>query len=177
MKYLLIFALSIFFFQAEKIDLNNFDEAKINRLVFEEINKVRESKGLKALKVHNSLEKAAEIQSDYMLEKNKMTHEQNKRKFSNPQKRVLASGPEPRYVAENVAFFDVLLPVKVSFLNGKEVYVDNYEMLAEYFVKAWVQSPGHNKNIMNKYGDFTGVSCKLDKKQQRVYVTQVFGGY
>lgn len=178
MKYLFVLMLTVFSFQTEKIDLNKFNEKKINQLVVEKINEVRVAKGLKALKTHATLEKAAELQSEYMLDKSKMTHEQNKNKFKNPQSRVIASGNEdPRYVAENVAYFDVLLPVKVSYLNNKEVFIDDYETLADYFVKGWVQSPGHNKNLMNKYGDFTGVSCKLDKGQRRVYVTQVFGGF
>ena len=178
MKYLLVVILSVFSFQAEKIDLNNFNEEKINQLVFEEINKVRVKKGLKALKIHPTLFKAAELQSSYMLDKSKMTHEQKSKKYKDPQSRVAASGKEQaRYVAENVAYFDVLLPVKVSYLNNKEVFIEDYETLAEYFVKGWVQSPGHNKNLMNTYGDFTGVACKLDKEKRRVYVTQVFGGF
>ncbi len=177
MKYLFLIVMSIFSFQTEKIDLKNFNEEKINNLIFKEINKVRAKKGLTELKLHKSIQAAAELQSSYMLEKEKMTHEQNKKKYKDPQSRVIASGPDPRFVAENVAYFDVLLPVKVSYLNNKEVFIEDYKTLAEYFVKGWVQSPGHNKNLMNTYGEFTGVSCKLDKEKRRVYATQVFGGY
>ena len=58
--------------------------------VAQKVNQLRASKKLKPLIFNDTLRKAAQFHSEYMVKKGVLTHNQSQGKFSNPQKRIIA---------------------------------------------------------------------------------------
>jgi uncharacterized protein YkwD len=113
-------------------------------------NKEREAQHLTPLKENATLRKVAVAHSENMAKQETLSHELDGQK---PEERIKAAGYQYLSIGENVAYND---PTPAAVLE------------------AWMNSPGHRANILNK--DFTeiGVGIARDKDGQPYY-TQEFG--
>lgn len=158
---LAVFCFSVFLFSCSKntdvpytkedtASLNNFQKEMLNA-----VNEIRE-KGcmcgnenmppVAKLRWNDKLAKAAQVHSDYMFDNKTMTHEW--KDGTNLVQRVTAQAYTYRFVAENVAH------------NQRSV---------NQVMAAWLNSPGHCKNIMS--ADATEMGAAVNNW----YWTQVFG--
>lgn len=158
------------------ISLTNFDNDKVETLLFEMINDERAKKRCERLKNDKYLIKAADLQSEYQKKKKTMTHTQKSSKFKSPKKRVEASGGKFSIVGENVAFTDVNMTVALK-IKGKTRFFETstYEEIAKIIFVGWVNSKHHYENMIDKDYQLTGLSVRLDTRNNRLYATQVFG--
>lgn len=159
-----------------KVDYDNFNFSLLEKLVLKKINAERTKKNREALKLDSTLQKAAQNQSDYQAKKHKMTHNQTKAKSKNALERVLKAGGGFSLVGENVAYTDVHGVVKIK--DGKkvkEITPNTYENIAELLVIGWRNSKYHYQAIIEKAYTHTGLKFAIDKKNKRLYATQVFG--
>jgi uncharacterized protein YkwD len=154
---------SIFVFSQENVDFKHFDDEKLSILIFNGINEVREKQKLSALTKDVILTKAASFHAEYLQKNGKLTHYQTKDKYKKPVNRVRAFGGKHSVVLENIAY--------QQFQSNTITYED----LAAKFVKQWVNSSGHYKNIVNTRVNETGVAVFLDEKSGKLYAAQVFG--
>lgn len=151
------------FSQNEKlVDINSFDNTLLEELIHQEINRVRDSLKLKTLTDDEQLKAAADIQCNYITSQNILTHTHSLKKYATIKNRVMFAGSKHQYIAENIAYIGVANPI-------------TYRDLAKKFVYNWLHSPTHLKNIKNSRYTYSGISCKVNKKSNRVYASQVFG--
>ena len=124
------------------------DDQYYQRQVFEEVNKYRQSKGLKPLKLNTQMSTEATIHSQDMA-----SHRMGfgHKDFDKRIKRLFNSIQQCRSGAENVAYFKI---------SPREV------------VHKWLTSPGHRRNIEGNF-NLTGVGVARDSKGW-VYYTQIF---
>jgi uncharacterized protein YkwD len=115
--------------------------------LFELINTYRKSIGLPTLVESNYLSSKAEIQSNYMLSTNVLSHDNFEIRSQDIMKTIGAIS-----VAENVAF--------------------NYST-AQVAFDAWLKSPGHKANIEGSYTHF-GISIRVSAVDGRKYYTNIF---
>lgn len=132
-----------------------------------QINRLRNQLGLKTLIFNDTLKKAAEFHSRYMVENNILTHEEKPQKYKTPTNRVHAFGGEIfQIIGENV-----LYSTPQKFPLSRKAMME----LAEEMFTSWKNSSGHYANMVNTeyiYGDF---GFEVSKNTNAVYATQVFG--
>ncbi len=165
---LLFFVTSISFSQKHALVPAKLNTKLLETLILERINHVRDTIGLPTLVNDNALHLAALHHSKFLVKNKSLTHTEPSAKYKTPLDRVKASYGTHTSVAENVAY--------VSLFNSKKRQIyKTYEYLADKFVKNWVKSKGHFKNIKWNIAAESGVSVQYDSKTGRVYATQVFG--
>lgn len=120
--------------------------ASENQLM-ELINAYRKSIGLPTLVESNYLSTKAEIQNNYMLSTNVLSHDNFEIRSQDIMKAIGAIS-----VGENVAF--------------------NYST-AQVAFDAWLKSPGHKANIEGSYTHF-GISIRVSAVDGRKYYTNIF---
>ncbi|RIW33329.1 hypothetical protein D3H55_11785 [Bacillus salacetis] len=113
-------------------------------------NKERKKNGLPALKPHAELSNVARIKSEDMVNKNYFSH--TSPTYGSPFEMMENFGIEYSTAAENIA-------------AGQET--------PQEVVQAWMDSPGHRKNIMNKSVTHIGVGIAEDGGMG-TYWTQMF---
>jgi len=178
------------------IDLKDIDYPLLHAAVFYCTNIERVKRGLKPLKWNLNLEIAAYNHSKDMVKRNFFDH-LSKKKI---EKRYKSAGIlNPRF-AENIATeFAIKYKAgkayytheKNSSINGefRFSYNDNeselipfhsYLSFAKELVKGWMNSSGHRKNILSKYGLELGIGIylKIDNDGwPKFYCTQNFQHY
>lgn len=174
------FILILFFSQSliaqKEIDLNDFDYNLLEKLVLEKINKERKKKNLGKLKKDKVLGDAAKNHSNYQAKKKKMTHNQVSSKARTAMNRVEIAGGGFKLVGENVAYADVFGTVRMKVKGRmKSFSTKTYENVAEILFLGWKYSKLHYKAIVSKNYEYSGLKFTLDKKNKRIYATQVFG--
>lgn len=141
------------------------DKVRVSEFLSEYVNELRIEKGLFPLKKSEDLSRAAELHSDYMSDRNSLTHIEIKTDFPNPEDRVHNFNREFIGVGENVLF----TKPKTFPLNDSELKKLAFEMF-----RSWKASAGHYANMVSPeyiYGDF---GFSYQEKSRRVYATQVF---
>ncbi|WP_064091669.1 CAP domain-containing protein [Rossellomorea aquimaris] len=113
-------------------------------------NKERSKNGLGALKSDGELSNVAEMKSEDMKEKNYFSH--TSPTYGSPFEMMENFGIDYSSAAENIAV-------------GQET--------PKSVVNAWMNSPGHRKNILNKQVTHIGVGIAKDSGQG-IYWTQMF---
>jgi len=113
------------------------------------VNAERSKNGLKPLGMDSRLNNASKNQSTYMARKRRMSH--SGEGGSSPGDRVKKFGVKWKSVAENVA--------------------EGYTSI-EKTMKAWMDSPGHRRNILGK--DYTMFGSSVVKSGGKAYYTQDF---
>jgi len=165
----------------------------LSAAVLHETNRRRVAEGLPALKHHAKAIQAAEIQSQIMKKRGSISHENPEvPKHGTLIKRVESVGVKPGFAAENVA-----TAFGLSYVSGRSFYKregrgktvfsytpegpgmppHTYESFARALVEAWMNSPGHRKNILHESAEYLGASCvaSLAKSEMPIfYCTQVF---
>ncbi|WP_171017323.1 CAP domain-containing protein [Maribacter sp. ACAM166] len=123
-------------------DIHNTLEAEL----FDMINNFRASIGLNEMVFESTTYYYAGIHTDYMIEKGNTSHDKFSERAENISKRT-----EAVFVAENVA--------------------RNYDTLEDAF-EAWLDSPGHRKNIEGDY-NYSAISIRPNSNGD-LYFTQLF---
>lgn len=181
MKYFFIVILSIsaiVSFAQDELFHNNEKltaELKIvEELVYKKIDSLRAKKKLSGLIKNQYLVKAALLHVEWMVEKNKFSHFQNKSKTKTPQNRVKLVGGNDSFVGENIAY--TLFNLEMTNKKGQQYTNTTYEAIANELVLMWRNSKGHYKNIITKEYRTTGIGLAVDFENNKVYAVQVFGG-
>jgi len=113
---------------------------QLNREMICMVNKERGKRGVPYLAYSSVLAKSAQKHSNYQYKKRVMTHAEGSSSYSTPMKRIKKAGfKNPRACAENVAH------------NQKNI---------KKVMKAWMNSKGHKKNILNKEYTHFGAGVK-----------------
>ncbi len=185
----------------QKIDLRNVDYNLLQAAIFFYTNQYRAGKKLPALQYRPALGNAATYQTKQMGDKGFYDH-------VNPYDRTMRTaldrsekfGFDGEVVGENLAL-EFLLNYKAqtsywyeasnsgyryyygdSRNNKGYVPQHTYLSLGKSVVQAWINSPGHRANLVNKSYRYLGVGVYLDPKTQgnssipKVFAAQVFGG-
>lgn len=113
------------------------------------VNKERAKQGLKSLKKRKDVEPASAIRSKELVTKFSHTRPNGKRGL------------------------DIIKEYKISCKMSGENIAYGYPTAAKV-VKAWMSSPGHRANILNK--GYTGIGVGVYKKGSTLYWTQIFVG-
>ncbi len=126
------------------------DVAAIEKSVHQQINQYRRKKGLPALKLNGSVSAIARQHSKQMADKQvPFGHNGSKSRYQKISKLIRWRG-----VAENVA------------------YNQGYQNPGKSAVEGWIKSPGHQRNMVGKYG-VTGIGVAKNSKGE-YYFTQLF---
>jgi uncharacterized protein YkwD len=116
-------------------------------------NAQRAKAGLQPLRANSQLMQAAQTQAEQTASARQLQHVLPDAKYPRPEDRLVASGYPWRAWAENIAF-------------GQRTPSDA--------VEAWMQSPGHRKNLLNPRYTELGTGVAIDATGRPYYV-QVFG--
>ncbi len=146
----------------------------VEDLVYKKIDSLRAKKKISGLIKNQYLVKAALSHVDWMVEKGKFSHIQNKSKTKTPQNRVKLVGGNDSFVGENIAY--TLFDIEMTNKKGQQYINKSYEAVANDLVQMWRNSKGHYKNIITKDYKSTGVALAVDFEKNKVYAVQVFGG-
>ena len=119
------------------IDLRHFNNQLLQTHINYFINHTRDSLGLPPLTYDQVLFQAAQLQSNYCIKVNKLSHFQKKNKFHNLRSRVTYYNGVHQKIGENIA------NIKLSKDRG----IITYNYLAKTFVNNWIRSSGHFKNL------------------------------
>jgi uncharacterized protein YkwD len=173
--------LLIFFFEKGVIGQNakstftsyNCNEKYLEHLIKEKIDSVRIAHNLLPLANDSILHIAAKYHANWMNENNKFAHEEKTNPtMLTPQMRVNHYGATNYLVGENIIKSYINTPLEDK--KGKPYINKTYEDMVNDFVKGWVNSPGHYKNIITKEYDITGVSISINTKKNLIYAVQKF---
>lgn len=176
--FLLILSFAILSFNKIKgteIDLNNFDSNLLETLILKKVNKLRKNKRLVLLKKDKILKKAAKDQCNYLFKKKRLTHRQVNTNKKTPSKRVIFYKGKFNGVGENIAYTYLFSSVNGAKNKKKIIRLATYEATAEYFFQLWKNSKGHYSNLINKSYNYSGIDFTINKRNNRIYSTQVFG--
>lgn len=167
MRYLFLLLCCFQPFFQSKAQLSDTDCIFLQQELTKKVNALRESVGVVPLALNDTLKKAAEMQSIYMVKENKLTHDQKPAGTATPDLRVKkCKGKNFDMVGENI-----LVTAKQEFpLNKKKL-----SALAEEMFNLWKNSPDHYENMVHKDFTHTGFGFKVMNKEAIIYATQVFG--
>jgi uncharacterized protein YkwD len=155
----LIFILVIITISFSRVDakVSSLDTDKVEKLVYELVNKERRERGLHKLNCSQELEKLARMHSTNMAEHGFFSHVDHKKMNVDERRRSHYPHLFMGAIGENIAS-----------LTGK-----SEREVAKKLVSQWMGSEGHRYNIMNKKYSHMGVG--IAQKGNRFYATQVFG--
>jgi uncharacterized protein YkwD len=122
-------------------------------------NRLRQEHDRGKITVDKKLATTAQQFADYMARTDRYGHQAD---GQTPTERVTANGYEYCLVAENIA---------MRYNSA------GYETaaLAEGFVKGWIDSPEHRKNMLDPDVTEIGVGLAMSKESGRYYAVQLFG--
>ncbi len=131
--------------------------AQVEDAVLAEMNRVRESRGRRALRSHPALRRPARAHSRYQLRIGQLTHEgPGGTEFWT---RLEAAGfPDNRWLGENVAM-----------MSGCEADT------AKRTVAMWMASPPHRANLLNPRFRWAGAGVAIGAGCSATYVTADYG--
>lgn len=166
MRYLIILFFS-FQIGAIKAQLTPEIQSQLRTELAVQINAMRKEKQLPPLAFDNVLKQAAELHSDYMAQKRKLSHDETVAGLKTPKARVIKQGGRDfELIGENI--------VLVKAPSGK-LEKANCTKIAREMAEAWRKSPGHYANIMNASYTLGDFGFEIDASSNTIYATQVFG--
>jgi uncharacterized protein YkwD len=146
------------------------DETILGQKAMEALNDYRKKKNKTVLKPNEALQEAACIHSKQMAAYNFFSHINNKtNKYRTLENRTDAAGYRNfKYLGENIFFGTYSFDLQLT-----------YDDLVKDAMKTLIQSPTHNKNMLESRITEAGICVKAvlakDKKSFDLYLTQVFG--
>jgi len=149
------------------------NEKFLEHLIKIKVDSVRATKGLLPLANDSILYIASKYHAGYLLKLGKLDHYENEfpdRKT--PQLRAEYFGAENYLVGENLVssqFGSTILDKKGKIRNNF-----TYDEISSNLVIAWVNSPGHYKNMITKDYNSTGLSVIIDPEKNIVFSVQKF---
>jgi uncharacterized protein YkwD len=168
------------------IDTATFDRGLLGGAIFRESNRVRESLGLRPFKTIAKLDEAADLEAAVGRVYQPPSHTNPFPRIGTPLERVRFVGLKPGRVAENIALLSVYdVPAKiieVTVRNGKRHFVHpetgaelepvTYRRFAALVVQAWMESPGHRKNLLD--AGLTHLGCSVQASVNALAGDQIF---
>ena len=142
------------------------ETAAAEKLILQELNKLRISYQLDTLETNEILSKASALQADDMAKNNKAQLENSKGKLKTTAKRVMASGGTKN--AEETV-------LAVSALKGKAAATP--KDIADAVIAKWKMGKKELLIIKNGNYVFASPSVKLDETGKKAYVSVVYGGF
>lgn len=133
-----------------------FSQTKLDSLIITEINEYRFSVGLEKVSFDSIAFKAASVQSDTMLAKGYVGHN-NYGKFETLFDRYKFFGGNTR----NYKVGEVCNFVTTNVKNNDSEYLNK---VAKEVVNSWKKSEEHNKVLIDPDYNFVGVSSKMNTK-------------
>jgi uncharacterized protein YkwD len=137
---------------------------------------VRTRLGLPPFGVESKLDDAAETQARMGAVFRPPSHTNPFPLIATPFDRVKFAGLEPERVAENIAhisIYDVPSGGSIYYLkndrtlrdarNGQPVRTHTYASFARTIVEAWMNSPGHRANIVERKLRYLGCAAKMSR--------------
>ncbi|HEY9067720.1 MAG TPA: CAP domain-containing protein [Burkholderiaceae bacterium] len=128
------------------------------REIVEASNAFRNGQGVAPLAVNDQLAAAAHAFAGFMARTGRYGHEADGRQ---PTRRAQAQGYAWCLVAENIA----MQYSSNGFATGE---------LAQRFVRGWIESPGHRRNLLDGAATETGVAVARSPTDGRYYAVQMF---
>lgn len=163
------------------IDVHALDQPLLARAIFEETNRVRAAAKLKAFKSEPKLDQAADTQAQIGSVFQPPSHTNPFPLIATPLDRAKFAGLEPERVAENIALLTIYdVPRTVTFYttgkdptlrdsrSGEPLKVQSYASFARAVVAAWMDSPGHRANILDRKLRYLGCAVRPTKSQNNV---------
>jgi uncharacterized protein YkwD len=137
----------------------------LNKEVLKHINSLRKSLNVPDLADNDTLSKAAEFHSDYMVKQQDLTHDERSELTKTPTLRVKKfKGKNFESVGENVLYTrSIELPLKKKDL----------ELIALEMFTSWKESPGHYANMIDPEYTHSGLGFAYDPKKRVIYATNV----
>lgn len=170
----------------ERLTPDALDRARLAEAIFAETNQARVAAGLPALRGWSRLDAAAEMQASVGAVFRPPSHTNPFAMMATPVDRVTLAGIKPKQVAENIALLPCAdAPDGVAALSRTEAglqMVDaislqplenhTYGSFARRVVAAWMRSPGHRANILDR--GLTHLGCAVAATQSMEGVPMIF---
>jgi|GEM_PF-4977310 len=160
-------------FTSERQDRAYIDKDYFSRLVFDEVNKARKTKGVGELTWDNTCAKTALAQAKYCAELGKLTHNQTDPEMKSVKDRYEHFDGDAQTVGENLLTLGIRIPNYSEGDSMTDRVKRRYENAAKFMVKLWLQSPPHKKNLLHSAYTEAGIGMVYTNKFE-VYVGQVF---
>lgn len=142
---------------------SDINTEEIAKFILEGLNKVRTENNLDAFETHETLTKAAAIQSADMAKNDKATVENSKGKLKTTAKRVISLGGTKN--AEEIVFS---YPLKGK-AGPKEI--------ADAVIAKWKTGKKEQVILKNANYVYASPSASVDKAGKKVYISTVFGSF
>ena len=134
-----------------------FSSTDVSDLIFHYSNQARQQNRRRALRRNGKLENAAQNYARVLARTGVFSHTADGSRLKS---RVKKTGYRGGYMAENLAY-------RPTNMSGQDT--------AQYFVKNWLQSRGHRRNLLHP--KLTDIGVGIAQSRGRVYAVQVFGGH
>ena len=157
----------------DKIYVDRMNVKYLEHLLKEKIDSIRVAHDLTPLANDSILYVAADYHAEYLRPKKKLSHyEKDDKVMETPQLRAEHFGAKDYGVGENIVETRIQMPVEDKFGNVKTN--KTYDDAALSMAIAWVNSPGHYKNIITPNYEVTGMAISIDTAKSRVIAVQKF---
>jgi hypothetical protein len=147
-------------------DKKTIETAVAEKLILQELNKIRITAGLDTLESNEILSKASAIQAEDMAKNNKAQLENSKGKMKTTAKRVIASGGTKN--AEETV-------LSVSAMKGKAAATP--KDIADAVITKWKTGKKELAIIKNGTYVFASPSVRIDEGGKKAYISVVYGGF
>ncbi|HBN78969.1 MAG TPA: hypothetical protein DD473_24780 [Planctomycetaceae bacterium] len=144
--------------RSEKVSEKPAKISDVEKLLIDKTNQYRKSNQLNLLSSDNKLNQAAGNHAAVMIETKNFSHQAGN---TNPSDRVEQTGYRWYFVAENIAW-----------RIGDNSMTD--DQLADAILQQWINSPGHNQNLLAKLALECGVSITYDANSGRTYIVMLY---
>lgn len=159
-----VFSFSSIF--SQNLSVTNCDTDVLNEYILKEVNRYRKKAKVAPLYNEPLLNSAAKDHSDYMSEKDMITHFQKNKFKKTPKNRVDFYGEQFQLVGENV---------QQTWLEIKDGHkINNCEDLARVLVDGWRNSPPHYENMIRESYTTTYTAVNINS-EGKIYACQLFG--
>lgn len=147
-------------------DRPTLETAEAEKLILQELNKIRIAASLDTFEVNDILSKASSIQAADMAKNNKAQLDNSSGKYKTTAKRVIASGGTKN--AEETV-------LSVSAMKGKAAATP--KDVADAVMTKWRMGKKELAIIKNGTYVFASPSVKLDETGKKAFVSVVYGGF
>lgn len=174
---ILVVPFSSVFSDDDQINPDDFNARKLEKLILQEINKYRSSQKLSSLFDNQIISNVARDQLNYILIKNKVTHDQDIDEKKTVFDRVkFYTKKRPEFVSENISTIMVHSLLKNKDEKGelKDVIVTTYSEAARQIFLSWLNSPIHLKNLSIPEMQIAGTAVNLNPKSKKLIAVQVY---
>jgi uncharacterized protein YkwD len=157
--------------ETKRIDGATYDAEEIEQELAQRINEYRSQKGRNELRQIGDLRRNARGYSKDMAERGFYSHRNPE--GQGVQHRVAMRFPFCDSAGENI--HKVPLDKKVrQAATGEVITIDSQSQLSDIIFEDWRASPGHNRNMLNRRWDSSGVGIYVDEDKEWIYATHQF---